>query len=104
MDIPIPLSSVLISDGLDSADSLPSVFSYDDKKETPEQLKVFFLKEMERLGWLAKECYQGATQMMLRFKKPSRSAVFVIRSAVKKGPVNFTVFTGSSSQLDLPGQ
>lgn len=103
VDIPIPLSSQLATDSFEPVDASVSVLSYNDKKLTSEQIKTFFQQEMERLGWLAKESYESDRESVFRFKKPSRSCILSIKSAIKKGSTNFTIFCGSLDSAHLAG-
>jgi hypothetical protein len=97
-DIPLPLSATPLPDYFDPS-SHSTVLGYSDKQLSPDQLKQFFMQELERSGWLLKEQFSTSHEMLIRFKKPHRICIISIRQHDPKMGSCIVIFTGLSDEV-----
>ena len=97
-DIPIPLSATPLPDYFDPSSS-SIVLGYSDKLLSLEQIKQFFMQELERSGWLLKEQFCTAHESLIRFKKPHRICIISIRQQDPKMGSCIVIFTGLSDDI-----
>ena len=96
-DIPVPLSSQPITDYFDPAGA-SIMLGYKDKLLSMADVRDFYIREMERLGWQIEEQFIGY-ESQLRFTKPDRSCLISIRFDVKKEKVKFVICSGAISEF-----
>lgn len=99
VDIPIPLSAAPLPEYFDP-DNPTIILGYEDKTLSPAGIEDFYAKEMERLGWQAKEQFIGY-ESKLRFTKPERSCLISIRFDEEKECTCFVISTGARETMSM---
>ena len=97
VDIPIPLSAKPLPEYFD-VDNPTIILGYEDITLSPAGIEDFYVKEMERLGWQAKEQFIGH-ESNLRFTNSERSCLISIRFDEEKQCTCFVISTGARETM-----
>lgn len=79
IDIPIPVTSVATGASVDSRGAKLLVYS---STLSSDNIKEFYIQEMERFGWQKEDVFEGA-ELLLQFKKPQRVCSVSVRPTKK---------------------
>ncbi len=97
VDIPIPLSAKPLPEYFDP-DNPIIILGYEDTTLSPAGIEDFYAKEMERLGWEAKEQFIGH-ESNLRFTNSERSCLISVRFDEEKQCTCFIISTGARETI-----
>jgi hypothetical protein len=97
MSIPVPVSAKPLMNYFDSEGS-SNMLGYKDKILSMDDIRNFYVCQMESLGWELQEQFLGY-ESQLRFTKPDRTCFISIRTDEKKGDARFIIATGSRPEV-----